>query len=299
MRARSRRSRSRSFMVVAAFSVKVTAAIWSSVTAPERISASMRSTRSVVFPVPAPASRTKLMPCSRRARSRASWSTGRKGSLPTARSYQGDLPHQGNVFGDVFGIDPRPARRVGSASAQAWRQRGPQMREHSRVVFKSLVFVVSCTTPTALLAIEKDTFPGTCQQLATRIKDVGVKDAGGSHPKWPGNTRSVVEAAGFTYDIVKKATKSKFFCNANNKLYETIAECQKPPSQGGCRTVIGTIPCTPRDAEVCLDADAKITFSGTHTSTRLEWQTTVTQSKACTKDIARWYKHIETHRLSP
>ena len=44
-----------------------------------------------------------------------------------------------------------------------------------------------------------------------------------------------------------------------------------------------------------MDADAKITFSGTHTSTRLEWQTTVTQSKACTKDIARWYKHIETH----
>jgi len=58
---RSSRSRSRSFIVVAAFSVKVTAAIWSRVTAPERMRASIRSTSSVVLPVPAPASSTKLV----------------------------------------------------------------------------------------------------------------------------------------------------------------------------------------------------------------------------------------------
>ena len=58
-RARSRRSRSRSFIVVAAFSVKVTAAISSRRAPPLRTRASMRSTRSVVLPVPAPASMTK------------------------------------------------------------------------------------------------------------------------------------------------------------------------------------------------------------------------------------------------
>ena len=77
-RARSSRSRRRSFMVVAAFSVKVTAAISSRRAAPVRTIASMRSTRSVVFPVPAPASSTRLVAWSRRARSRASSSTGRK-----------------------------------------------------------------------------------------------------------------------------------------------------------------------------------------------------------------------------
>ena len=79
-RARSSRSRRRSFMVVAAFSVKVTAAISSSRAAPARTIASMRSTRSVVLPVPAPASSTRLVAWSRRARSRASSSTGRKRS---------------------------------------------------------------------------------------------------------------------------------------------------------------------------------------------------------------------------
>ena len=77
-RARSSRSRSRSFMVVAAFSVKVTAAISSSRAVPERTSDSMRSTSSVVLPVPAPASSTRLVAWSRRARSRASSSAGRK-----------------------------------------------------------------------------------------------------------------------------------------------------------------------------------------------------------------------------
>ena len=77
-RARSSRSRRRSFMVVAAFSVKVTAAISSRRAAPARTIASMRSTSSVVFPVPAPASSTRLVAWSRRARSRASSSTGRK-----------------------------------------------------------------------------------------------------------------------------------------------------------------------------------------------------------------------------
>ena len=77
-RALSSRSRRRSFMVVAAFSVKVTAAISSSRAAPVRTIASMRSTRSVVLPVPAPASITRLVAWSRRARSRASSSTGRK-----------------------------------------------------------------------------------------------------------------------------------------------------------------------------------------------------------------------------
>ena len=48
-------------MVVAAFSVKVTAAISSRRAAPERTICSMRSTSSVVLPVPAPASRTKLV----------------------------------------------------------------------------------------------------------------------------------------------------------------------------------------------------------------------------------------------
>ena len=70
-RARSSRSRSRSFMVVAAFSVKVTAAISSSRAVPVRTSDSMRSTSSVVLPVPAPASSTRLVAWSRRARSRA------------------------------------------------------------------------------------------------------------------------------------------------------------------------------------------------------------------------------------
>jgi len=168
------------------------------------------------------------------------------------------------------------------------------MRAHSRVALASLVFVVGCTTPTALLAIEKDIFTGTCEELATRIKDVGVKDASGSHSNRPGNTASVVEAKGFTHKIIKKTTKGKFFCPANNNFYDTIAECQKPPSAGGCRTVIGTIPCQPRDAEVCLDADATITFSGAHMSTRLEWKTTG-QSQACKKDMARWYKDVETH----
>ena len=78
VRARSSLSRRRSFIVVAAFSVKVTAAISSSRAAPARTIASMRSTRRVVFPVPAPASRTRLVRWSRRARSRASSSTGRK-----------------------------------------------------------------------------------------------------------------------------------------------------------------------------------------------------------------------------
>ena len=77
-RARSSRSRSRSFIVVAAFSVKVTAAISSSRAVPERTIASMRSTSSVVLPVPAPASSTRLVAWSRRARSRASSSAGRK-----------------------------------------------------------------------------------------------------------------------------------------------------------------------------------------------------------------------------
>jgi hypothetical protein len=48
-------------MVVAAFSVKVTAAISSRRAAPERTICSMRSTSKVVLPVPAPASRTKLV----------------------------------------------------------------------------------------------------------------------------------------------------------------------------------------------------------------------------------------------
>jgi hypothetical protein len=61
-RARSSRSRRRSFIVVAAFSVNVTAAISSSRAAPERTICSMRSTSSVVLPVPAPASRTRLVP---------------------------------------------------------------------------------------------------------------------------------------------------------------------------------------------------------------------------------------------
>ena len=65
-------------MVVAAFSVKVTAAISSSRAVPERTSDSMRSTSSVVLPVPAPASSTRLVAWSRRARSRASSSAGRK-----------------------------------------------------------------------------------------------------------------------------------------------------------------------------------------------------------------------------
>ena len=59
-RARSSRSRRRSFIVVAAFSVKVTAAISSSRAPPERTIASRRSTSSVVLPVPAPASTTRL-----------------------------------------------------------------------------------------------------------------------------------------------------------------------------------------------------------------------------------------------
>ena len=96
-RARSSRSRRRSFMVVAAFSVKVTAAIWSRRATPVRTMDSMRSTSSVVLPVPAPASSTKLVPCSRRARSRASWSTGTKltrrpaGAAPAARARRSSL----------------------------------------------------------------------------------------------------------------------------------------------------------------------------------------------------------------
>ena len=77
-RTASSRSLSRSFIVVAAFSVNVTAAIWVRDAEPERTIASIRSTRSVVFPVPAPASTTRLVPWSRRALSRASSSTGRK-----------------------------------------------------------------------------------------------------------------------------------------------------------------------------------------------------------------------------
>ena len=85
-RARSSRSRRRSFMVVAAFSVKVTAAISSRRAAPARTIASMRSTSSVVLPVPAPASSTRLVAWSRRARSRASSSTGRKRAHETSLS---------------------------------------------------------------------------------------------------------------------------------------------------------------------------------------------------------------------
>ena len=77
-RTASSRSRSRSFIVVAAFSVKVTAAISSSRASPERTRDSIRSTRRVVLPVPAPASITRLVAWSLRARSRASSSTGRK-----------------------------------------------------------------------------------------------------------------------------------------------------------------------------------------------------------------------------
>src|SRR5262245_38680269 len=47
----------------------------------------MRSTRSVVLPVPAPASSTKLVPCSSRARRRTSSSAGTKG-LVTAAFYE-------------------------------------------------------------------------------------------------------------------------------------------------------------------------------------------------------------------
>ncbi len=65
-------------MVVAAFSVKVTAATWSRRARPERTRASTRSTSRVVLPVPAPASSTRLVSWSRRARSRAAWSTGTK-----------------------------------------------------------------------------------------------------------------------------------------------------------------------------------------------------------------------------
>ena len=60
-RARSSRSRRRSFRVVAAFSVKVTAAISSRRAWPLRMSRSMRSTSRVVLPVPAPASSTRLV----------------------------------------------------------------------------------------------------------------------------------------------------------------------------------------------------------------------------------------------
>ena len=69
-RARSSASRRRSLRVVAAFSVKVTAAIWSSLRKPVRTIATMRSTSSVVLPVPAPAEMTKLVPSSDRTRSR-------------------------------------------------------------------------------------------------------------------------------------------------------------------------------------------------------------------------------------
>lgn len=166
------------------------------------------------------------------------------------------------------------------------------MKTHSRVAFVCLVFVVDCAISTALLAIEKDNFAGTCQELADHIKDVGVKDAKGNHPGWPGSTVTEIQGKG-SASGTKQTTQTTFFCPANNKFYDTTTECQKPPSMGGCRTVIGTIPCQPRTA-VCLDADAKITFPGTHTSTRLEWKTKG-QSKACKKDIERWYEHVATH----